>query len=433
MQEPWELHWRDYYSLLGLRPSAEPEAVEGAAKQLLAKYHPDKSGTGNTELFKQINEAREVLTDPVRRRRYDADYKRRASKQKQSHKSPTPSKVNKPDKKSSAPGLWKGVLIGGGGLLVAWWLSGGENSEVRRTLRERPAERVATVDSPSSYPSIDTAVASTGEGQTLTYDEFVATDAFKQVTDTAERQYILGTLYPTHIKNTRLSAPLPNLVWEELVATQTFRSIPPDEQRALERQHFATYGEFEVRREARKQGVDPDLMVGLIMQESGGDTGPTQLPPAVAAKLGVDRTKPSENIRGRVGYFKRQLVAFSDKNKALAAYYVGPGRVRQALVDRPEDWTGWLDENTAQPFGQPAPSQYIAEVRSHAGQSGIGSASPAMLPETDAVRSAAGLPSNQVDTFTDDQFTPPPDLTTMTPEQFQHYMRALLPPGTDYE
>jgi curved DNA-binding protein len=91
MQEPWELHWRDYYYLLGLRPSAEPEAVEGAAKQLLAKYHPDKSGTGNTELFKQINEAREVLTDPVRRRRYDADYKRRASKQKQSHKSPTPS------------------------------------------------------------------------------------------------------------------------------------------------------------------------------------------------------------------------------------------------------------------------------------------------------------------------------------------------------
>ena len=89
MQEPWELHWRDYYYLLGLRPNVEPEAVEGATKQLLAKYHPDKSGTGDAERFKPINEAREVLTDPARRQRYDAEYERRALKQKQSHRPST--------------------------------------------------------------------------------------------------------------------------------------------------------------------------------------------------------------------------------------------------------------------------------------------------------------------------------------------------------
>ena len=155
MQDLWELHWRDYYRLLGLRSDAEPEAVEGAAKLLLAKYHPDRSGTGDTEeRFKLINEAREVLTDSVKRRRYDAEYKRRL-KRKQPHRSSTSSEVNKPDNKSNAPGFWKGVLIGGVGLLVlvAWWLSGGRNSDVPSTLWERPAEWVATDDSLSDYPS----------------------------------------------------------------------------------------------------------------------------------------------------------------------------------------------------------------------------------------------------------------------------------------
>ncbi len=155
MRDLWELHWRDYYFLLGLRSNAEPEAVEGAAKQLLAKYHPDRSGTGDAERFKLINETREVLTDSVKRRRYDAEYKRRASKPKQSHKPPPPPEANKPDDKSSAPDFWKGVLIGGGGLLVlvAWWLSGGRNIDVPSTLWERPAERVAPDDSLSNYPS----------------------------------------------------------------------------------------------------------------------------------------------------------------------------------------------------------------------------------------------------------------------------------------
>ena len=155
MRDLWELHWRDYYFLLGLRSNAEPEAVEGAAKQLLAKYHPDRSGTGDAERFKLINEAREVLTDSVKRRRYDAEYKRRASKQKQPHRPSTSSEANKPDDKSTAPGFWKGVLIGGGTLLVlvAWWLSGGRNIDVLSTLRERPAERVATGNPLSNYPS----------------------------------------------------------------------------------------------------------------------------------------------------------------------------------------------------------------------------------------------------------------------------------------
>ena len=84
--------------------------------------------------------------------------------------------------------------------------------------------------------------------------------------------------------------------------------------------------------------------------------------PGAAEDMGVDRAIPSQNVQGGVGYFKRQMDAFGDEDKALAAYYAGPGRVQQALRERPQDWTGWLDENTGQPFGQPPPSQYIAEV-----------------------------------------------------------------------
>ncbi len=76
-KEQWEIKWHPYYYILGLRIDAQSEAIEGAAKKLLEKYHPDKGGTGDAEKFKVINEARGVLTDPSRRQRYDTEYKRR--------------------------------------------------------------------------------------------------------------------------------------------------------------------------------------------------------------------------------------------------------------------------------------------------------------------------------------------------------------------
>ncbi|SCW02583.1 LAFE_0F09692g1_1 [Lachancea fermentati] len=58
------------YDLLGVSPSAgEAELKKGYRKAAL-KYHPDKP-TGDTEKFKEISEAFEILNDPQKREVYD--------------------------------------------------------------------------------------------------------------------------------------------------------------------------------------------------------------------------------------------------------------------------------------------------------------------------------------------------------------------------
>jgi soluble lytic murein transglycosylase-like protein len=89
---------------------------------------------------------------------------------------------------------------------------------------------------------------------------------------------------------------------------------------------------------ARRNGVDPALLKGLIRQESNfdptagssaGAVGLTQLMPATAASLGVsDPTDPAQSIEGGAKYLKAQLDRFGgDPAKALAAYNAGPGAV----------------------------------------------------------------------------------------------------------
>jgi formylglycine-generating enzyme len=76
MRDPWRLHWRDYYEILQVIPTAEREVVEGAYKRLAAKYHPDK-GLGDVGKMKLLNEAYDVLYDPETRTLYDVDCRRK--------------------------------------------------------------------------------------------------------------------------------------------------------------------------------------------------------------------------------------------------------------------------------------------------------------------------------------------------------------------
>jgi soluble lytic murein transglycosylase-like protein len=96
----------------------------------------------------------------------------------------------------------------------------------------------------------------------------------------------------------------------------------------------------EITAAARKHGIDPALLAGLVRQESNfdptagspaGARGLTQLMPATAAGLGVtDVTDPAQALDGGAKYLKQQLDAFGgDVTKALAAYNAGPGAVQR--------------------------------------------------------------------------------------------------------
>ncbi len=67
-------HNKDYYKILGISKTATPEEIKKAYRRMAMKYHPDrnKGDREAEERFKEVNEAYAVLSDPEKRRQYDA-------------------------------------------------------------------------------------------------------------------------------------------------------------------------------------------------------------------------------------------------------------------------------------------------------------------------------------------------------------------------
>jgi curved DNA-binding protein CbpA len=62
----------DYYKILQVDPSADPEVITAAFRRLAVKYHPDTNPSPDaTPRMQKINEAYAVLSDPAQRVVYD--------------------------------------------------------------------------------------------------------------------------------------------------------------------------------------------------------------------------------------------------------------------------------------------------------------------------------------------------------------------------
>ncbi|WP_061313058.1 DnaJ domain-containing protein [Clostridium botulinum] len=88
---------KNYYKILGVSESSNKDEIKKAFRNLAKKYHPDKNKDNKDaiEMFQQINEAYEILSNESSREEYD-----RKLNQNSSNRSKNESKNN--SKKSQA-------------------------------------------------------------------------------------------------------------------------------------------------------------------------------------------------------------------------------------------------------------------------------------------------------------------------------------------
>ena len=76
-QKAKEAAKKDYYKILGVEKTASDDEIKKAYRKLALKWHPDRNQGSEEEkqkadkMFKDINEAYSVISEPDKRRQYD--------------------------------------------------------------------------------------------------------------------------------------------------------------------------------------------------------------------------------------------------------------------------------------------------------------------------------------------------------------------------
>lgn len=70
--------FKDYYSILKIRPDSDSAEIKNAYRRLVNLHHPDKhpQDASETAPFLDIREAYDVLSDPGKREEYDRLYEK---------------------------------------------------------------------------------------------------------------------------------------------------------------------------------------------------------------------------------------------------------------------------------------------------------------------------------------------------------------------
>jgi hypothetical protein len=177
---------RDYYAVLQVRPDADAEVIAAAYRSLARKYHPDHSHDEATaQRMRELNEAYETLSDPGRRRHYDATLPARRAPMAPPV---TPSRVRTEEMRRPAPAtapmrdepvgqarkrgrgarpvvlsvVWIGCLVGAIAAMWAVWQAETNTPPPIPTPRVSGTALPSSVVTPLSLPSRTTVPTATG-------------------------------------------------------------------------------------------------------------------------------------------------------------------------------------------------------------------------------------------------------------------------------
>jgi len=144
-----------------------------------------------------------------------------------------------------------------------------------------------------------------------------------------------------------VSGPTPDVYMQE-GGTPAFAPASDEALTKTRQKVIKDYG-FDPLQIAMEEGVDPELYLRVMHQESKGDASAVssagarnlmQIMPTTAADLGIkDLDDPLANARGGARYLRQQLEEFGTVPLALAAYNAGPGNVRKYKGVPPFDET----------------------------------------------------------------------------------------------
>lgn len=88
---------KDFYALLEISRTAEPDVIRAAYRVVAKRYHPDNQETGNPTMFRAVKEAHDILMDPGARALYDAELKHgRSAGEEPAWKQSRPKPDNRP-------------------------------------------------------------------------------------------------------------------------------------------------------------------------------------------------------------------------------------------------------------------------------------------------------------------------------------------------